>query len=181
MRELALHVLDLVENSIRAQASIVEVTVAADEAADRLRIQIDDNGTGLKVTPEQALDPFYTTKSGKRTGLGLSLFKAAAEQAGGKLSLGKSELGGVRVRADMSLRHVDRSPLGDLATSLGSVVCTNPEIDFRFRLNIGPHEAYIRVRNLAAELGLDPQDSVALARGVIERLQTELRATRGLD
>jgi signal transduction histidine kinase len=181
MRELALHILDLIENSIRANASIVEVAVVADEAADRLRIQIDDNGMGLKVTAEQALDPFYTTKAGKRTGLGLSLFRAAAERAEGGLSLGQSAMGGVRVAAEMSLAHVDRSPLGDLATSLGSVVCTNPEVDFRFRLNVGSREAYIRVRDLAEELGLEREDSVALARGVIERLRTELKSMRGLD
>jgi signal transduction histidine kinase len=180
MRELALHILDLIENSIRADASVVEVAITADEATDSLRVQIDDNGAGLKVTPEQALDPFYTTKAGKRTGLGLSLFKAAAERAGGSLSLGQSELGGVRVVAEMTLRHVDRSPLGDLATSLGSVVCTNPEIDFRFHLSIGPHEAYVRVRDLGEELGLDREDSIALARGVIERLRTELKAAGGL-
>ncbi|HPC22778.1 MAG: ATP-binding protein [Phycisphaerae bacterium] len=180
MRELALHILDLVENSIRANSSVIEVTVAADQTADRLRIQIDDNGPGLKVTPQQALDPFYTTKSGKRTGLGLSLFKAAAERAGGRLTLERSDLGGLRVLAEMGLRHVDRSPLGDLATSLGSVVCANPHIDFHFRISHDGHETCIRTWELAHELGLPPDDSIALARRVIETIRTELETARGL-
>ena len=92
MRALSLHILDLVENSIRAQATTIVIRIVADPAADLLRIEIEDDGTGLKVTPEQALDPFYTTKGGKRTGLGLSLFRAAAEAAGGGLTLGLTVL-----------------------------------------------------------------------------------------
>jgi signal transduction histidine kinase len=134
MRELSLHMLDLIENSLRAAASIIAVTVEAEPEGDRLRITIEDNGSGLKVKPEEALDPFYTTKTGKRTGLGLSLFKAAAEATGGRLTIGKSDLGdvGVRVTAELGLTHIDRAPLGDLAGTLASVVCTYPGVDFRF-------------------------------------------------
>ncbi len=69
------------ENSIRARASVIAVTVEALPAQDLLRVVVEDNGTGLKVPPEQVLDPFYTTKRGKKTGLGLSLFRAAAESS----------------------------------------------------------------------------------------------------
>ena len=92
---------------------------------------MDDDGHGLPVSPEQALDPFYTTKSGKKTGLGLSLFKAEAEAAGGALTIGASELGGAQVRVSLRLSHVDRPPLGDVATSLIVMAATNPAIDFR--------------------------------------------------
>ena len=80
MREIALHILDLIENALRAQATVVAVTVEAVPEQDRLRIVVEDNGTGLKVSADAALDPFYTTKRGKRTGLGLSLFRAAASR-----------------------------------------------------------------------------------------------------
>ncbi len=134
MRDLSLHVLDLVENALRAGASIVEVGVEEDAAADRLVLSVEDNGPGFPPGVCDAADPFFTTKSGHRTGLGLSLLRAAAERAEGKLLLGRSGLGGAAVRAEMSLGHVDRSPLGDMAASLSSVVCTNPGVDLRCRI-----------------------------------------------
>ncbi len=177
MRELSLHILDLIENSIRAQASVISVSVEADAKRDTLRIAIEDNGTGLKVTPEEALDPFYTTKSGKRTGLGLSLFREAAERAGGRLVLEKSALGGVSVTAEMRLTHIDRTPLGDLAATLSSVVCTHPEIDFRFRLQSGDRCKEWRLFDLAAQLGIDPTDGLALAQNLIEAISAELQSS----
>ncbi len=134
MRDLSLHLLDLMENSIRAEATVISVTIEQDPAKDKLRIVVEDNGPGLAVSAEQALDPFYTTKAGKRTGLGLSLFQGAAERAGGRVTVGRSPLGGVLVAACMRLSHVDRSPMGDLAATLSSVACTNPEVDLWCRL-----------------------------------------------
>lgn len=177
MRELSLHILDLLENSIRAEASVIVVTVEAVPEKDTLLISIDDNGTGLKVSPESALDPFYTTKNGKRTGLGLSLFRAAAEAAGGRLTIGKSDLGGVRVVAEMRLGHVDRTPMGDLAATLSSVVCTHPEIDFRCRLRLGEMQHEWRVFELAKEAGLDRSDGFAVAQNLSDRIGAELQAS----
>ncbi len=97
---------------------------------------MEDDGPGLPVEPEQALDPFFTTKRNKTTGLGLSLFRQAAEEAGGGLDVDRSvDLGGVAVRAWMSLANVDRPPLGDVATSILTMVATNPEIQFADRLD----------------------------------------------
>jgi hypothetical protein len=105
-----------------------------DRARDVLELTVNDDGHGLKVSPEQALDPFYTTKAGKRTGLGLSLFKAEAEAGGGTLTIGPSELGGVQVSVSLRLGHIDRPPLGDVATSLIVMAATNPQVDFRVSL-----------------------------------------------
>ena len=175
MRELALHILDLIENSIRAQATIVGVTISADPERDWLAIVIEDNGTGLQVTPAQALDPFYTTKNAKRTGLGLSLFQAAAEAAGGRLTIGKSELGavGVKVTAEMRLTHIDRTPLGDLSGTLAGVVCLNPEIDFRFGLRVG-------ARTWSVSGAVDGDSPWAAARRVQEQLAAALKAAEVL-
>ena len=135
MHDLSLYLLDILENSVRAGARVIAVGIAADRAADRLVMTVEDDGPGLPVSPERVLDPFFTTKEDKKTGLGLSLFRQAAEGAGGGLSVGRSEtLGGVAVRAEMSLGHVDRPPLGDVATSLLTMVATNPEVEFRVDL-----------------------------------------------
>jgi hypothetical protein len=140
LRELALHVLDLVENSIRAGAGVIDVEVEEHPDRDLLVITVEDDGPGLPVDPEQALDPFYTTKHGKRTGLGLSLFRQQAELAGGGIELSRSQLGGLAVRARMQLGHVDRYPLGDLAGTLAGVVAANPGIEVRARLANGCRE-----------------------------------------
>ena len=135
MHDLSLYLLDILENSVRAGATVIGTTITADLAADELTMLVEDDGPGLPVEPEQALDPFFTTKSNKKTGLGLSLFRQAAEAAGGGLSVGRSdELGGVAVRAWMRLGNVDRPPLGDIAASIATMVVTNPEIEFRIDL-----------------------------------------------
>jgi len=173
VRDLSLHILDLVENSIRAEASVVRVTIAIDPAADSLRIVIEDNGKGLKVSPEQAADPFYTTKGGKRTGLGLSFFREAAERAGGTMTVGKSELGGVCVAAEMRLNHVDRSPLGDVAATLSSVVCTSPEVDFQVNLRLGGPECRLSAFEMGEELEKRRQGGLAVAQAMMVRIRRE--------
>ena len=132
MRDLSLHLLDLMENSIRAGATAIEVAIAEPPGADELELVLEDNGPGLAVAPERALDPFYTTKGGKRVGLGLSLFRTAVEAAGGTLALERAALGGLRVRGRMRATHVDRKPLGDVAATLWSVLATNPGVEVRF-------------------------------------------------
>ncbi len=135
MHDLSLYLLELLENSIRAEATHVAITFEADAASDRLRIAVDDDGTGLLIDAREVLDPFYTTKKGKKTGLGLSLLKADAEAAGGYLTLGDSPaLSGVRAETGMVLSHIDRPPIGDIATTIMVMEMTNPHIRFSISL-----------------------------------------------
>jgi anti-sigma regulatory factor (Ser/Thr protein kinase) len=175
LRELSLHVLDLIENSIRAGATTIAVTVTEDPEQDRLEIVVEDNGSGLNVPPEVALDPYFTTKNGKRTGLGLSLFAASSAQAGGSLVLGKSELGGLCVKAVMQLSHIDRRPMGDLAATLSSVVCTNPDLDLRCRINSKQGCCAVCVSEVMKEVCAPDRCGLAVARQVSERLKAGLR------
>jgi signal transduction histidine kinase len=145
MHDLSLYLLDILENSVRAGATVIATTIVADRAAGELSITVEDDGPGLPVDPEQALDPFFTTKNNKKTGLGLSLFRQAAEAAGGGLTVGRSgELGGVLVTAHMGLANVDRPPLGDVAASIATMVVTNPEIEFRVDLTDGGTRTHLR-------------------------------------
>ena len=181
MRDLSLHILDLIENSIRAEATIVSVTVEQEPDADRMRILIEDNGPGIDSPYELATDPFYTTKQGKRTGLGLSLFRGAAERAGGGLKLSRSSLGGTAVEVEMRLGHVDRSPLGDLAETISSVVCTNPLLDLRFCLRVGGRTCEVNVADLAKGHRMGQGCGLSLARevhGMILDGLTSLEAIR---
>lgn len=138
MRDLSLHILDVVENSIRADARRVEILVEEDEAADLLKLEITDDGNGMdKSMLEQATKPFVTSKAGKRVGLGLPLLAQAAREAEGELAV-SSELGaGTRIVATFRHSHPDRKPLGDIASTLGTLVGGHPSIDFRYEHRVG--------------------------------------------
>jgi hypothetical protein len=153
MHDLSLYLLDIIENSVRAGATTIGVGIAVDHAANSLVMTVEDDGPGLPVAPDEALNPFYTTKNGKKTGLGLSLFRQAAEAAGGGLTAGRStDLGGVAVRVWMSLGDVDRPPLGDVATSILTMVATNPAVDFTVELVDGGERTSLRGSELPQRL-----------------------------
>lgn len=119
MRELALHVLDLLQNTVEAGASRVDAIVAEDWAADCLRITIRDNGRGMDAEmAARAVDPFYTSRRTRHVGLGLPLLAAAAERAGGGLAIQSEPGKGTTVEAAFQLSHPDRQPLGNLADTL---------------------------------------------------------------
>lgn len=149
MHDLSLYLLEVIENSVRAGATTVATTIVADRGADTLTIVVVDDGPGLPVPSQQALDPFFTTKRGKKTGLGLSLFRQEAEAAGGGLEVGRSAgLGGTEVKAWMGLAHVDRPPLGDIAATLATMVVTNPTIEFTLDLLDGQIRRSVSGRDL---------------------------------
>jgi hypothetical protein len=176
LRELALHILDLIENAIRAGATLISVAVEEEPDRDLLCISVEDNGPGLAVPAETAVDPFYTTKEGKKTGLGLSLLKFRAEQAGGCFRLERSPLGGLAARATMPMSNVDRSPLGDLAATLASVVCTNPEVELRSRLRVGSREWQVSTADIVSSLPIGGRSQIAIARRMKERITEGLSA-----
>jgi signal transduction histidine kinase len=168
LRDLSLHVLDLLENSIRAGATVICVTVGQDPAQNRLDISVEDNGPGLPTETDKALDPFFTTKAEKRTGLGLSLFRATAERAGGSLQIGRSPLGGLAVKAMMQLDHVDRIPLGDLAATLSSPLYTNPELDVWCRIETPETRGEVRASSFRVDVPPEACNPIAVARRMAE-------------
>lgn len=153
MHDLSLYLLEIIENSVRAGASVIATTIVADRAGGTLEIDVEDDGPGLPVQADSVVDPFFTTKRGKKTGLGLSLFRQAAEDAGGGLTVSRSvKLGGVAVHAWLELDNVDRPPLGDVATSILTMVATNPQIDFRVDLRDGDERVELRGSELPGRL-----------------------------
>ena len=133
MEDLSLHVLDIVENSLRAGAKTVEIQINEDRKRDVLEIEIRDDGGGMDAsTVEKATDPFFTTKSVRRVGLGLSLFQGAARRAGGDLSLSSKPGEGTTVKATFQHSHIDRQPLGDMAKTLTTLIIANPAVHFRY-------------------------------------------------
>ena len=134
MRELSLHILDVVENGLRAGASHLGVAIVEDHAADRLAITISDDGCGMDAeTARRALDPFYTTRTSRRVGLGLPMLADAAGRTGGRMSLRSRPQAGTIVEASFGLSHIDRQPLGDVASTLIALIVGNPASDFIYR------------------------------------------------
>jgi len=133
MQDLALHVLDLIDNSLRAGATRIAVRVVESPAADRLLVEIRDNGRGMgRKTLARALDPFFTTKPGKPVGMGLALFAQAARESGGRLEVKSSPRRGTVLRAVFGRSHPDRKPLGDISGTMGLLAEAHPQVDFVF-------------------------------------------------
>lgn len=134
MQELSMNILDVAENSVRAGATLIEITIDENPKADLLSVVISDNGCGM--TPEQiknVTDPFYTTRSTRKVGLGVPFFKMAAELTGGKLEI-RSEVGkGTQVIADFVRSSIDLMPLGNINETIGTLIHCNPNIDFVYK------------------------------------------------
>jgi len=131
VEDLSLHILDIVENSIRAKASRIEIKVVEDIRKDLLTIEIKDNGQGIdEETVKKVLDPFFTTRTTRRVGLGLPLLSQAARESGGDVEI-ESKVGrGTRIKATFGYSHIDRKPLGNMETTLTTLIAGNPEVDF---------------------------------------------------
>jgi|SRR5690554_6717555 len=149
MKELSLHILDIVQNSLRAGADLVEITIIQRSKEDLMVIEIKDNGNGMTFEEQRkVLDPFYTTRTTRRIGLGLPLFKAAASRCNGVLSL-ESALGvGTRIKATFQMSHWDRPPLGDISETLVSLIVANPHIDFVYKHQIDAEEYCFNTKSL---------------------------------
>jgi signal transduction histidine kinase len=133
MEDLSLHILDIVENSIRANSKNVKIEIIEDKVNDLLTLIVDDNGRGMdEETRRRAVDPFFTTKDRKETGLGLSFFAQSAEEAGGELRIESEPEKGTRVTATFKLNNIDRKPLGNIEETIRCLRATHPEINFVF-------------------------------------------------
>jgi len=133
MQDLSLHILDIVENSIAASASRIRISIVEDTSRDLLFLEITDNGKGMDAEARQkALDPFFTTRTTRRVGLGLPLLAQAAREGGGSFELDSEPGRGTTVRAVFQLSHPDRKPLGDIAETLQTILIGRPELDLQF-------------------------------------------------
>ncbi len=128
-----MHVLDLAENSLAAGARRLEIRVTEDPLEDRLTLEVADDGCGMsEQVRERARDPFFTTRTTRKVGLGLSLLEQAAQAAGGELRLESQAGAGTTVTAVFQLSHPDRQPLGDMAATLLTLAAGHPDVEISF-------------------------------------------------
>ena len=133
MRELALHILDIVENAIDAQARHIDLRVVENVDEDRLSITVQDDGQGMDAERvERVRDPFFTTRSTRHVGLGIPLLAAAAERCAGHLDIQSAPGQGTTVTAIFQHSHIDRAPLGDMPGTLMCILLRGDRFELRY-------------------------------------------------
>jgi len=143
MQDLSLHILDIAENATRAGGSKIVIQILEDESEDKLTVCVQDNGKGMDwETRKKAMDPFFTTKSRKKFGLGLSLLAQAAQQVNGYLDVDSEEGKGTKVTAVFQLSHPDMKPIGDISETMTALVAGNPSTQFILDYKIGDYSYY---------------------------------------
>lgn len=154
MKELSLHILDIMHNSIAAGASLVELCITEDTKSDVLKFTITDNGCGMSdEMVKSVIDPFTTSRKTRKVGMGIPLLKLAAENTGGGIEI-KSKVGvGTTISAIFGYSHIDRQPLGDMAETMLGVITSYEDIGFVYTHNVDGREFKLDTAEIKAILG----------------------------
>lgn len=135
MKEIALHILDIAENSIAAGADLIQISLTLKGDPGVMEIRVDDNGKGMnKEELQLVLDPFYTSRTTRGVGLGIPLLRQHAEMAGGELEIYSKSGEGTSVKATFLVDHPDRQPLGDLEGCWVLLVTSNSGVVWELKL-----------------------------------------------
>lgn len=152
-----MNILDVAQNGVSAGAHLLEVALCRDDGADRMRLSIKDDGSGMdEETQKRAADPFYTTRTTRSVGLGLPFLKMAAELAGGGFALDSAPGRGTEVKADFALSHIDLAPMGDIGQTIAMLAAADPDCEVRFtacRQNGGEENFVFDTRDAKELLG----------------------------
>jgi len=182
MREISLHVLDLIQNSLEAGANSIDIYVEEDRVADRLLVRVNDNGKGMDPqTLQQAADAFFTTRKTRRVGLGLALLKASAEQCDGKMNLESQKGVGTTVTITFRYSHWDRMPLGDMATTLMVVQAGHPDIQLKYHHWVDGRDFRFQTGEVCQRLGNVPINHPAVLDWLKGYLQQNIQNLYGGD
>lgn len=175
MKELSLNILDITENSVKAGASITEITLT--ETPETLTITIKDDGCGMSEdTVKSVIDPFYTTRTTRKVGMGIPLLKLASEQTGGNFEISSSdspEDHGTLVRASFNKKHIDFTPLGDIVSTITTLIQGHPDTDFLFTHTFGDAAVSLDTRELRQVLEDVPLDTYEVIKWIEENLKEQ--------
>ncbi len=176
MRELSLHLLDIAENSIAAKANCIKIVVLEDSKTDLLQMSVEDDGRGM--SPEMSArvtDPFTTTRTTRKVGLGIPFLKAAAEACNGFLKINSTLGKGTKLVAQFQRSHIDRMPLGDLATTILNLVATNPQVHWVFQYIYNGKVFTFDDEPIKKELGDVPLTEPEILKAINEMLNSGIR------
>jgi hypothetical protein len=175
MKELSLNILDIVENSTKAKAELVNIEIS--ESDELLSITITDNGTGMdEETLKSVADPFYTTRTTRKVGMGIPLFRLAVQQTGGEFSIESTHIDvdeknhGTEVHAVFNKRHIDFTPLGDIISTIITLIQGHPGVDFLFNHTKGKKCVSLDTREIRQVLEDIPLDRYEVLQWIKESL-----------
>lgn len=154
MRELSLNVLDIAQNSVRAEASLITIELIENTKNNELEISVSDNGKGMTAEQLQSVrDPFFTTRTTRKVGMGIPLFKMAAEMTGGSFHIDSKLGAGTKTTARFKTDHLDFTPVGDMCSTLITLITMNLHIDFVYKRQIDERVFTLDTRQLKEILG----------------------------
>ena len=178
MKELSLNVLDITKNSVKAGATLIDISLV--EVGTLLTMTIPDNGCGMKPeVVETVMNPFYTTPTTRKVGMGVPLLMLAAEQTGGTVTIQSRheeehpEDHGTVVTATFHTDHIDFTPIGDIVSSIETLIMGSPEIDFTFVHDMNGHRVELDTRQLREVLGEVPLDSYEIIQWIGDFLREQ--------
>jgi len=184
MRELSLHLLDIAENGVSAGAQNITITIVEDLRTDRLKLAVEDDGRGMDAAlVEQVTNPFITTRTTRKVGLGIPLLKLAAEMCDGSLTVESTPNVGTTVNVDFQRSHIDRMPLGDVVGTLLALLVGWPQVHWVLRYRVDDEEFVFDDAPIKEELGdlpLSDPEVIGFLRGALrEGIADVTRRTRG--
>lgn len=178
MTEISLNILDIAENSTRAGASLVSILVKVSRAEDTLTVIIADDGCGMTAQQTaQVTDPFFTTRTTRRVGLGVPFFKLAAESCGGHFHIESEPGRGTTVTAVFGLSHIDRMPLGDINCTIHNLIIFHPNTDFHYTYQVDEAAFTLDTREMRKILGTIPLAAPEVAGYILEYLTENKQET----
>lgn len=180
MPEISLNILDVAENSVRAGASRVEIRVEADTGKNTLSVMIADDGCGMtREQLERVEDPFFTTRTTRKVGLGIPFFKQAAEGTGGTFSIRSEKNKGTVTEAVFVLDSIDRMPLGDMTSTIHTLITGHENMDFCYTYRLDGKEFVLDTREMRMILGDVPFHLPEVSGFIREYLETNHREVNG--
>ena len=181
MKELSLNILDVAENSVKAGATLTQILLT--EQGGMLTLEIVDDGCGMSEDVVRSVtDPFYTTRTTRKVGMGIPLLKLACEQTGGTLTISSVTQDenpvehGTHVTATFDTSHIDFTPIGDVSASILTLIQGHPDTDFLFRHQIGDGVVELDTRELREVLEDIPLNSYDVMRWIGGNLQEQYEA-----
>jgi anti-sigma regulatory factor (Ser/Thr protein kinase) len=179
MEDLSLHILDIAENCIDAQAKKIEIRLKENTEKDLLSLEIVDDGKGMKEEMvKKVLDPFFTTKINRRVGLGLPLLAQAAKAANGRLTIQSQPGKGTKVKATFKLSHIDTKPLGDIVQTLMTLIVAHPEIDIFYKHQINDKKFLLATQEIKKRLDTLPINSPEVISFIKKNLREGIASLR---
>jgi anti-sigma regulatory factor (Ser/Thr protein kinase) len=179
MEDISLHILDIAENSIAAQAKTIQIRIQESRKKDLLSLEIDDDGQGMNQdTMKKALDPFFTTKNTRRFGFGLSLLSEAAKAAGGNFRIESNPGTGTKVKATFKASHIDILPLGDIPQTMISLIMGHPEIEMIYSHTTDKGKYELDTKDIKAQLNGLPINSPEVLRFIKKHIKEGITTIR---